>query len=401
MELSLLTDIVTAEYNISKVQNYIYNYDYLSDYKIITKSQTKTNVSDLLDVKVFCGDKSYGIYNIFLENKLLFIDKHIYNKNYVTGSTVNFDIDYSISLDTQAVSFLENLSNNKNISIPEFNKSIDYIFDNNMSFDIMPYLLENTYKFDDENIYKGVVQTLSNLQIFLTADREHYKKTKELRSSLSEIEQKNNIDKQISLLKDLHGSINITGYRLYDYPLYLLISMVRINLESNKSPNYKFSKFMELCIKNNNMALRFIIIAHEYFNNKNLKFFRKIQRGKNRHDLLKELENMAWDLHHLTQLENPTKFYDGENERNFFLNLFLTFDQGLIDLISLCPLEALVYSVKNKTVLPIYAEGSLPALSKYHDEFSVSKTKARIDALSKQADDLPDKLERAKEMFLA
>lgn len=349
-EREILSDIITSSTNIEMVSKFCHNLDILKDYKIITTSDKDNHFPDIFGFKKFDENSGAGIYSIFLEKRLFFLSKSAINNS--KGKNLDARIDYSISFDTQAISYVDRMFNNKEYP-PIFKTAFDYIIENDFNIDGIPYLCENSSKLADRRIKEAMFETLNTFQILRTLDKHEYKKTGRIRSTLSLTENKKEVDSLIEACEGLHENMHIAT-PMYDKCLLLLIYIVDIHLNRKCDAKKKMNEFLYYCQNRfSGLPLRMIYIAYALFNKYNLMFFKKIQKGLDKDKLLRELENMAWDLYHIHSLENTNEFYS-EFEKDFVVKVFLTFDRGLIEIINLKPVKALVYKENSDYVLPFY-----------------------------------------------
>jgi len=397
----ILQDIMDSESNFEMVNKFLLNADYLDDYKIITISDKKNVLPEYFGYKKIDEKSGAGIYSIFLENDLHFIDKKVLS-DYKTCNKATFKIDYTVSFDTQAVSYFDNMLKGK--AIPEtFRTALDFIIKQNLNIDVIPYIVENSSKLGNHSIREAMFDTLRSCQILRSLDKEYYVKYGKIRSVFAESENQRELDELIDVCEKFHLMYQTSGFDRFEYPFILLIVMTEIYLNSNKSSEKKTEDFLHYCHHLfHNLPLRIAHIANLFFSKQNNSiFFKKIQKGKDKTALLSELENMAWDLHHISGMEDIFPFYDNDSEK-FVAKMILTFDRGLIELIETKPTLALAYSLKRSENFPIYAYTEEDDfLSKCTSSYLNSEAaKERAAKMLEQELDLKVILDKTKDLFL-
>jgi len=395
----IMSDMLDSETNFEMVGKFLYNEKYLDDFKIIVSSDGGSPLPEYFGNKKFDDKTNAGVYSIFSGSKLFFLDKTLLSSP--LHSKVDVDIDYTISFDTQAISYFDSMVKQKNAPAV-FIKALNYIVENDLNLDLMPYFIENSSKLCDNLTKEATLDTLKSYQLLRSLDRDHYLKQGKIRSSLSESINQAEIDALVCASENFHQLYQASGLPTYEYPLIWLIHIADIYIGSNKSPSNKLNDFLRCCHdKFHNMPLRYINIAYLLFNKKsNFMFFRKIQKGRDRKDLLKDLENMAWDLHHLHWLEDNKAFYD-KDLKKFAIKMILTFDNGLVELIKLKAVKALAYSLKQNECFPMYTYAEDDSLkSDIAVYFSPELIKERADKLKNKELNAKALLEKTKNSFL-
>jgi hypothetical protein len=133
---------------------------------------------------------SHWPHNIFHKGAFrpFFVEPYLYFIDELTTERIvrvdNIKVDYSVSLDTNAASYVENLVNNQGGIPTDFIKAIKIIIERGLNFDYTFYLMENTSNYRDPAKAKLIRQNLIALQILNSLDRELYARTNEVRSIL-------------------------------------------------------------------------------------------------------------------------------------------------------------------------------------------------------------------------
>jgi hypothetical protein len=300
-----------------------------------------------------------------------------------------FLIDYSISLDTQAMSYLKPYLDARSARLPPDMKEVfDFIAQPEVWVDPIPYMMENLEKLTTQHAIDCVYSTLKAYEVLRTLDTEWLTRCGEVRSMLPDSELTALAQRAVSgLLRDRDDSSRRDAVRHRHRVLYVeLLAMVAMQLRhKNLSVERRFDKFLSFCDSElATMPLRELLLARAYFErSQSMRFFHKIQI--NALDVPSNLRNMAWDLNHVRQLEQNGCVSPRAHTRYFFSAL-LTFDKGLIEFMDLAPLKALVHKIGESSVTPFFADSALSRL--YFDDesrdnferyFTDSSTRSRAD----------------------
>jgi len=335
------------------VNIFLLNKEMLSDCKFIFSTEGEVNFPEFILQKTFDENDSTGVYSIFKYSKILVLDDFVLNEMRRNGA-VTYRVDYSVSLDSMAVTYIYRLLQNQNCP-KNFNDVFLFLAQKEINFDPIPYIIENIQDLHIPKHEKSVFETIKAYEILKTIDVECLKQNNIIRSTNSDDE----IEKEsLLLLEDMKNLKNNPmlkdTFRMQKFKYCLLMKMVLIQLDyPNKSSGYKLTEFVEFCESVfSTMFLREIVIAKAYFDNgQNLSFFGKVQ--KKRDDLLVTLKNMSWDLYHISRMEESISI-PPEGEARYFFPSFLTFDKRLVEIIKLYSLKAIGFTTDGKEVVPAY-----------------------------------------------
>lgn len=336
------------------------------------------------------------IRGLFKTDKVWVLDKTTLNEMREGKGTSTFNIDYSISLDTQALSYLEPYINRKILDVKDFAEVFDFLARTDVNVDPMPYLLENLFKQNSQHDYDQIFFKYKSYEILRTLDLENLQINRQISSTLSD--EQLNIQTQQNLAKIIYGLDNNTRdvlkLRLDSY-YCLLLKMATIHFSRSKltvkQKMYKLLEFMDQELAT--IWKRELIVAYEFFKQGNdLRFFGKIQ--KNSPKVLKEIHNMSWDFFHIRQLEDTAPLL--LNDARYYFPSLLTFDKKFIEIIDLCPLKAYAYLGELKQPLPFYDEdvlGSFNTLISDSNEFGRFFSSDAIASRNKRRSHLKDNLQ--------
>lgn len=289
-----------------------------------------------------------------------------------------FFIDFSISLDTQALSYIRPYLSGVKTIPNDFQEVMLFIARPEVNVDPLPYLLENT-RFITQGTAKereSIFESVAAYEFLRSIDEEYLKKG-ELRSYLSEEERKSRAQKLLSQIafdhshKEFQDEISRRQKVMYS----LLMKMTEIQFKRKSATVgdkiFDFLRFLDAELAT--MFARETLVAAMYFQFGQQGFFGKIQRKSPK--LFSNLKNMSWDLWHIRQCEEGLSIKPDKPIRYYF-PAFLTFDEDLVKLFNLCPIKMCVIDPTN-TLQPVYsgdlymlmAGGSKEIASKIYKEF--------------------------------
>lgn len=338
----IINEICCAETLYESMNIFEENKDLISDCKFIFSAQDGANIPSCTVKKVF--KNGAGVHNVFATEKIIALDEYIISEMKRKG-TVDYIIDYSISLDNNIVNYIRSFINNENKHPKEFDDIFKFLIQKSVNVDSMPYMLENIKEVNDQSKIDPIYETLKCYEILKTVDEKKYENDGVISSkcSISEINNNalKNLESMIEISRDKNPRENLNLQKIL-YCILLKIVDVQIHYP-NKSIEYRLDKFLEFCDSIlHTIFLRELVIAREYFKKvNNLRFFGKIQ--KNNNNKLSNLKNMSWDLFHIRQMETRVMMRPEGNARYFF-PAFLTNDLGLIEIIELFPIKAIGFS---------------------------------------------------------
>jgi hypothetical protein len=284
------------------------------------------------------------VRSLFHTEKVIVLDKDTIKEMDSGGAA--FPIDYSISLDTQAISYLKPYLEGQLTRIPkDFKEVFEFISQDSVNIDPLPYISENYHNLQSEHGQARIFGILKAYEILRTIDTKWLQEHNEVKSVLPESELSTRAQVFISrMFMDQANKTALAGLDFSQQSMYaLLLKMAEIQLNlPQESAKSKILEFLTFCDKElATIFMRETVIARAFFTRgQKLEFFAKIQRNKS--DLLHILNGMAWDLWHVRQLELSLTLRPAPQARYFFPAL-LTFDKRFIEIIDLYPLKALAY----------------------------------------------------------
>ncbi|EPF6763602.1 hypothetical protein MKP23_003372, partial [Acinetobacter baumannii] len=122
--------------------------------------------------------KGASVKSLFSEKKVFVLDEDTYNQMKIYGKS-DFLIDYSISLDTMALSYLEPfIYTPKNNQLHDKIKEVfDFISRDDVFVDASPYILENSFNFLDQSKVDKIFNRIKAYEFLRNFDSEFYNKT--------------------------------------------------------------------------------------------------------------------------------------------------------------------------------------------------------------------------------
>jgi hypothetical protein len=298
-----------------------------------------------------------GLRPFFAGPYLYFINNQIITRM-VPGERVEVKVDYSISLDTNAASYVEDFVNNNRTNVPAgFIKAMEFMLEHRPNFDYSFYLMENTPNYRDPAKAVRIRQKLIAIQKLDYADRDHYKRTGEVKALVS--------DAQLEALTDvkLHqfyvrrqAERGAFSYEHWHDILYVMLLKIIEYCRRSKVPlERKIEQLFDFMHEEMNAYFdRLTVVALKLFENRNsLTFFNPLNKGgsaRNREGLRNTIRGMAWDLTLIRILEQLSATKMGGD---YFVPLFLSSDQKMLKLFDTHPLLASVAHGGEGQVVPL------------------------------------------------
>lgn len=367
---------------------YLLGATYLQDYKFVLASPRGATTGFAVN-KDFPGGAA--VRSLFGTERVVVLDPLTVSDMRSTNQA-KYQIDYSISLDTQAVSHLEPyVSGRDPIKIDaDLQEVFEFIARDEVAVDPIPYIAENLDNLKSGSASERIFGKLKAYEVLRTLDLARLKETGEVHSLLSPAELTKRAQEFIGgMLYDRENAAMMASLRFaHQFSYVHLLKMVSIRLRWPKASVQenmeRFAEFGDSVLAT--LGGRETALARAYFERgQNMSFFRKVQ--KNNADLLKTLRNMAWDLSHVRRMELTMTAQPTSSARYFFSAL-LTFDKGLIEVLDLYPLKALAFKVGSVEPMPFFAgnwfdliadhaEGKAAFQMRYYSEESISSRNMR------------------------
>ncbi|MBV7561438.1 hypothetical protein [Pseudomonas sp. sia0905] len=296
-----------------------------------------------------------AVRSLFHSKKVWVLDKSTLDE--MGDGPAVFPIDYSISLDTQALSYLEPFIAGNIQRVPEdYAEVFRFISQDNVFVDPIPYCHENLRNISaDENTEK-IFDKLKAYEVLRNIDEKLLAEEGIIRSKVPESDLVKGAQEHMGRMymnlgnKKFMDTLNFRHQFMY----CLLLKMALIQLNNPKKSTYnKIIAFMDFCDEDlATLGGREIAVAKAYFEKgQGFAFFGKIQKSKE--DIFEVLDGMAWDLWHVRFLEEAMTISPDPRARYFFPSI-LTFDKRFIEVIDLYPLKSLAYVEGENRPMPFY-----------------------------------------------
>lgn len=268
-------------------------------------------------------------------------------------------IDYSISLDTQAVSYFHRFfidPEHKELP-PDFKEFFKFIADPEVNADPMPHMIENIYNLKNGGNIHAIYDVKYAYEKFRNIDYNYYIKEGKFRFLIDDSEIKKIAQQQIS--REIHRLSDSKFFDEYEkkfnlqYIIILIIAVIRWKYPK-KHINTMLYKYFEMCQEYIGVIpVRDANLAYTVFLGKT-KFYSEIE--KNSDDFIRKLKGMAWDIFHFRHLESVTTMKLNDYT-DYFFPAICSFDKRFVQLIEFYKLKGLAYKKGTSRVYPVYSFG--------------------------------------------
>lgn len=317
-------------------------------------------------------------------------------------------VDYSIALDTQAVSYLVPFLRSNGAKPPnDMAEVFAFLAQNHVRLDPLPYMIENLPKMHAPEHAAKVYETLEAYQRLRTIDAGYFASHGAVCSKLSPIDLQREVEamkagfKADAQRREIIETIHFRQQLMFA----ILLKTVCIQLlHPAWSLGKKVSCLLEFMdTRLDCIFLREVILAARYFSlDRGFAFFSKMQRKRRLSAMLNDLTSMSWDYWHVHHLEEAMGLRPDPNAR-YFLAALLTFDKRYGELLQLSGLKALAHTRDGRR-LPVHQEPTFGpgtesiekelAARFYSDAARARRTKATQEALRSCVPGLVNELTR-------
>ncbi len=148
------------------------------------------------------------VRSLFSSDSVLVIDRETLEEMKKGGSTT-YPFDYSISLDTQALSYLEPYITGNSSRLPkDFEEIFKFISREDVNVDPLPYMLENLLNLSDPIKAERIYEKIKAYEILRTIDADALNKLGIVRSKLDNAELNKKAQEHISIIyRDLSDQL--------------------------------------------------------------------------------------------------------------------------------------------------------------------------------------------------
>lgn len=315
--------------------------------------------------------KTAAVRSLFSSDKLFLLDSETLSEMGEGIST--FRIDYSISLDSQTLSYLEPFFDNKLSKIPsDMTEVFEFISRPDVFVDPLPYMLENINNLNSVANIQKIRGRLKAYEVLRTLDVEELRNNKVIKTVLPEKKLESRVNKLLSSMRAKRDNKKLVD-GLKDRYLIMycqLLKMIIIQLSNSGKPaEDKLTEYFNFCHQDlKAFSFREISVAKKYFDGgQDFTFFRKIQINRDR--IFNEINGMTWDLCHIRQLEENMVVGSRDGVRYFFPAI-LTFDRGMNAVMDLYPLKSLAFNGSVKKTIPFYDGDFIEYISDGNEKIS-------------------------------
>ena len=194
--IKIASQIVNSDNLFKALLVFNENEDLLNGFKFIFATEGEKNIPIVINKRKF--SKGASIYNLFSSERLAFLDKKI-NEQLRQGEA-KIKLDYSISLDTQAISYLRPYLNNNQNRLPEdMAEVINFLISEDVNIDPMPYIYEN--------LENSIAEILKSYEILRTIDLVKFKNDNTIFSMKTQSEINESVRKVLSDMLELKSDM--------------------------------------------------------------------------------------------------------------------------------------------------------------------------------------------------
>lgn len=339
-----------------------------------------------------------AIVSPFSSDKVLVLDKDTLREMDYNGEA-KFQIDYSIALDTQAMSYLVPFLGSGSDRLPkDMAEVFAFLAQENVFMDPMPYVLENLEKINSEADRLKIIINIEAYEKLRNIDATYFNAHGVVQAKLSDIEMRKSAENYVNGIWTNPEYSFMAGSIQYRQKIMLVILLKTVTIQlTHAGWSHQKKLFNLLDFMNDRMLCIFqreVITASKYFaNGQNFKFFSKIQKNQSLSKILSELSAMSWDYWHIHHIDTSMNQRPDPNARYFFTAL-LTFDKRYIDLLSSCSLR--VFAAKCGSDVhqpyysgPLFGEGTTSfeaeLHARYYSETAVITRRRNMDPLRLKA----------------
>jgi len=337
-----------------------------------------------------------SIRSLFNDENVIVMDPETIGEMFSEKGCSTFKIDYSISLDSQALSYLQPYINGRKAGLDDDIEEIfKFISLKDTQVDSVLYEIENLKNMDDSGNHHKIFDKLLGYEFIKKFDTEKFHQTGCLSSKVSKAELLLNTDRHFRNMLGKNKNQEFRKAILERYNciyIYLLkVSIIQIGSPSRSFKNKMLDVFRFAHDKASFFATRELIVAAEFFEKgTNFKFFNKIHR--NSKNIWQALRGMTWDLVHFRYLEQAITFDMGNGERYFFPGL-LTCDKGFIEVMELTSLKAVAFNTNGGPPILFFHSkdtekitANLPELYDFHKKLSTKEKVEQRENVRNSAD---------------
>ncbi len=271
-------------------------------------------------------------------------------------------IDYTITFDTNSASYVSSIVKNRSFAElrPEVITAFNKMLNNHFNFDSIFYFIENIklaipiiqnirktlrdtplkfWKLLDRNFRWNIIC----LEIFKGIDTRYYSNTQKFKFDDSFIQAaRKSVDFAYNFYASYTNRHLIQEFLQYQrLLLFQLLEIYKIQFSTRKNAKNKLELFLSFVQNECPVFLgRETFLAYEYFKNRNnVSILNKINKSGDQTNLWEKVNNVAWDL---TAIRNLERMFLARGQADYMIPFFLTFDKNLRDFIKSFPTKAVL-----------------------------------------------------------
>lgn len=320
-------------------------------------------------IKKYTAKPNNYLVPYFSSEKMYFLDDELLSSMFTSGE-FKFGIDYTLMFDTNVATYINRLVRGESVGNiqPRLVALVDDILHDGLNFDHLYYMVENVknalsqieHNYTSKlkfwrSLDKGFRKNMVSLQLFRSIDSEEYKRTSNPKPQFTYREATNNAIKfSFDFYASEIGKEQILNFVLVQKMILLqLVGIVKIQLSSGRGARSKMSEYFKYIHEVVGAYFdREAIVAHKYFSDrKSVAILEKIKKGGSKVQLLKRLDNIAWDMAAPRFMEKLIANNIGRGR--YFIPMFLTFDANLKELLSHYPVKGVVFNRSDGSFYPM------------------------------------------------
>lgn len=310
-------------------------------------------------------DLLFFFYNqnvYFLDNEVLAEMEKRKGKNY------DFAIDYSVMLDTNYASYIKKFIKNPDSLDDTVRRNLDVLIRNNFRFDYMIYIIENFYNVlcntlvDKETLQKNKINFYENLfylELFKNINVGKYTTHGIIEFNIDEVQAKMLADELFNGVLNSQYSKNALKdyYNIHRMMILYIIGILKIRFYSNKAAHNKMNDMFTFMNEVAGIYFdREMKFTFDYLEKpQEFKMFDKIRRNMNRTEVMKVINNIAWDFSIPRIAE---RFIMNFSQTRYCIPLILTHDINMKTVFNSYKVKGIIFN-KEKTFFVSYPQESV------------------------------------------
>lgn len=357
LEQKIVSTITNAVTTAKAVEVYREMQSLISDWTFIFASSSGVTPGLAVNKMFSCGT---AVVSPFSSDKVWILDsKTLYEMDY--NGQAKLKIDYSIALDTQAMSYLVPFLGAGSDKLPkDMGEVFAFLAQDNVFVDPMPYVIENLEKINSDEGRQKIINNIAAYEKFRNMDTGHFNLHGVVQARLTDLELQQSAETFVNGIyktPDFADHVGTVEHR-QKIMFVILLKTVAIQLIHPSWPHYKkVSSLLDFMNDRLNCIFqREVITASKYFlYGQKFRFFSRIQRNKPLLEILSELSTMSWDYWHIRHIEESMSLRP-DISGGYFFTALLTFDKRYIELLTSCPLQAYATKPGKGFPHPVYTD---------------------------------------------